>query len=172
MTLILRHETASDIDAITHLTIAAFKTAPHTSHTEQHIVNALRHSGQLTLSLVAEAHGTLLGHLALSPVELSSGAPGWFGLGPVSVDPKHQNQGIGSALIQAALAELRAMGGQGCVVLGEPHYYARFGFRSHAGLTLPGVPPAYFQALPFGPEVPSGNVRYSPAFEVSAPSND
>ncbi len=57
MTLQLRHETPDDVAAIEAVTVAAFADAPHTSHTEQFIVRALRAAGELTLSIVAEEHG-------------------------------------------------------------------------------------------------------------------
>jgi putative acetyltransferase len=161
-----RSETAADVQKIEQLTTSAFLSAPHTSHTEQYVVNALRAAGQLAVSLVAEADGTLIGHVAISPVSISDGAPGWFGLGPISVLPQHQRQGIGSKLIREALRMLRERGAAGCVVLGEPKYYGRFGFHADPGLVLPGVPPEYFQALSFGISKPRGTVTYHPAFEA------
>lgn len=147
MTLQLRHETPDDIAAIEAVTIAAFADAPHTSHTEQFIVRALRDANELTLSLVAEEQGQVVGHVALSPVTITDRhghkAEGWYGLGPISVLPQRQGQGIGAHLMEQALAELRDMQAAGCVLLGEPAYYARFGFQAHAGLQLPGVPPGY-----------------------------
>ncbi|PYB84276.1 HAD family hydrolase [Pseudomonas soli] len=164
----LRDERPEDIDAIGQLTEAAFADAEHSSHTEQFIVTALRRAGQLTVSLVAVEASTVVGHVAISPVTLASGASGWFGLGPVSVSPARQGQGIGSALINAALARLHGLGGQGCVVLGDPRYYARFGFKAQPGLTLPGVPAEYFQALAFAGGVPQGDVQYHAAFEATS----
>ena len=87
MTLKIRNETASDVAAIEAVTIAAFHDAEHTSHTEHFIVNALRHAGQLTLSLVADDDGAVVGHVAISPIRLSIGPADWFGLGPLSVLP-------------------------------------------------------------------------------------
>ncbi len=168
MTFIIRHETSADIRAIETLPAAAFMDAEHSSHTEQFIVNALRRAGALSLSLVAEQDGQLIGHASLSPVTVSDGAPGWYGLAPVSVLPTHQNQGIGSRLIRQLLAELPENGGAGCVVLGNPHYYGRFGFRVQAALTLPGIPAEYFQVLPFGGgKLPQGTVAFHPAFDAT-----
>lgn len=167
MNLTIRNEQAADIDAISALTAAAFEHAEHSSHTEQFIVNALRRSGQLSVSLVAVHNNEIIGHVAISLVTVSSGATGWFGLGPISVGPDCQGQGVGSALMEAALAELRRLGGVGCVVLGEPGYYGRFGFKAEPGLELPGVPQEYFQAVSFGDEMPSGTVKYHAAFEAT-----
>ncbi|MCE0916965.1 MULTISPECIES: GNAT family N-acetyltransferase [unclassified Pseudomonas] len=164
----LRDERPEDTATIGQLTEAAFANAEHSSHTEQFIVAALRQAGQLTVSLVAVEAGAIVGHVAISSVSLSSGAKGWYGLGPVSVLPQRQGQGIGSALINAALARLHGLGGQGCVVLGDPGYYGRFGFKAQPGLSLPGVPAEYFQALAFSGDVPKGSVQYSTAFEATA----
>lgn len=164
----IRPETPADVDAITALTAAAFLNAPHTSHTEHFIVNALRAAGQLRVSLVAEEGATLLGHVALSPVTVSDGSADWYGLGPISVAPAHQGQGIGSALMQQALAALQTLGAAGCVLLGDPGYYARFGFAPQPGLVLDGVPPEYFMALRLGGLLPQGTVQYHAAFEATA----
>lgn len=164
----LRKETPADIAAIEAVTIAAFKDAAHTQHTEQFIVRGLREAGVLSVSLVAEDDGAVIGHVAVSPVTVSSGAAGWYGLGPISVLPARQGGGVGSRLMEQALAELRALGASGCVVLGEPGYYARFGFVAVASLVLPGVPAEYFQALVFTGPPPAGTVTYHAAFAATA----
>ncbi|TFH88473.1 N-acetyltransferase [Billgrantia azerbaijanica] len=163
----LRPEAPDDAEAIEAVTVAAFGEAPHTSHTEQHIVRALRAAGALSVSLVAECDGELVGHVAASPVTLLDGTPGWFGLGPVSVLPAWQGRGIGSALVRACLGRLRERGARGCVLVGEPGYYQRFGFRSLPGLILPGVPPEYFMALCWTNERPRARVAFHPAFEAT-----
>ncbi|MBN3816570.1 N-acetyltransferase [Paraburkholderia sp. Se-20369] len=166
MNMTIRNERVDDVDTIKRLTAAAFDHEEHSSHTEQFIVDALRRSKQLTVSLVAVENCKIIGHVAISPVQVSSGANGWFGLGPISVWPDRQGQGIGSALMKAALIELQRLGGIGCVVLGDPGYYGRFGFEAHPGLELPGVPNEYFQAQAFVGELPLGTVQYHQAFEA------
>jgi len=94
----IRNETAADVPAIETVTISAFLHAPHTGHNEQLIVSELRKAGQLTVSLVAVAAGHVVGHVAVSPVSISDGAPSWFGLGPISVVPEYQGRGVGSRL--------------------------------------------------------------------------
>ena len=163
----IRPEQETDSDAITRLTEAAFRNAPHASHTEPFIVAALRRHAQLTVSLVATENGLVIGHVAVSPVTISSGAAGWYGLGPISVAPDRQGRGIGSRLVTEAVSELRRLGGRGCVVLGDPAYYGRFGFRTRPGLSLPGVPPEHFQALGLEGEPPTGTVRYHAAFDAT-----
>lgn len=166
MNPVIRQESPSDIAAIHAVTEAAFKNAPHTEHAGQFIVDALRKSGALGISLVAERAGDIIGHVAISPVKISDGAAGWYGLGPVSVSPKLQGQGIGSLLIESALRTLRERKASGCVLLGNPAYYSRFGFRPEPGLVLPEVLPGYFQALSFGAPLPSGQVTYHAAFSA------
>jgi putative acetyltransferase len=114
----------------------------------------------------ADVGGTIVGHVAVSPVVISDGTSGWFGLGPISVVPEHQTRGVGARLMEEALGLLRKLGAGGCVVLGDPKYYGRFGFRSDRRLNLPGVPPEYFQALSFDSSRPHGVVSYHGAFEA------
>ena len=90
------------------------------------------------------------------------------GLGPVSVLPEMQGLGIGSRWIEAALVQLQTQSAQGCVVLGEPEYYQRFGFKAEPSLVLVDVPAEYFMALSFHRDIPSGNVTYHAAFDVTA----
>lgn len=162
----IRPETAADIAAIEKVTTSAFLNAPHTSHTEQFIVNALRKAGKLTLSLVAEFEGAVVGHVAVSPVSISDGTTGWFGLGPISVTPEYQGRGLGSQLMREALRILRERGAGGCVLVGEPAYYGRFGFRADPNLVFRGVPAEYFQAISFNPPDPHGVVSYDTAFDA------
>ena len=158
------NETAADADAITAVTLAAFATLEISQHTEQFIVKALRAAGALAVSLVAELDGRVVGHVAFSPVVLSDGTPDWHGLGPVSVLPAHQRQGIGKALIRQGLARLQAMGARGCCLVGHPDYYRKFGFRNLDQLAHAGVPPEYFLALSFDGHWPQGTVAFHEAF--------
>lgn len=164
MQLQLRPERETDAAAIDALTRAAFLHAPHSDHTEHRIVAALRAAGQLSVSLVAENAEGIVGHVAVSPVTINDAAPGWYGLGPISVAPALQGHGIGTQLMRAALQLLRERGAAGCVVLGDPRYYARFGFVADAQLRFPGVPAEYFQALHWQGASPAGEVRYADAF--------
>ena len=166
MKLEIRPETAADLAATKAVTISAFLNAQYTSHMEQFIVEALREAGQLTVSLVAKVGGTVVGHVAISPVSISDGTTGWYGLGPLSVSPEYQRRGIGSRLVRQGLRALQGHGASGCVLLGEPRYYNRFGFRVDPNLRLPGVPLEYFQALSFGDSHPRGAVLYHAAFNA------
>ncbi|WP_131913770.1 GNAT family N-acetyltransferase [Celerinatantimonas diazotrophica] len=166
MNIEVSREKPGDDARIHQVTEKAFLSAPHADYTEQFIVDALRRAGVLTVSKVAKAGGEIIGHVAISPVTLSTGATGWFGLGPISVLPQFQRLGIGSKLMQSALAALEEMGASGCVVLGDPAYYGRFGFKVIDGLVFPGVPAEYFQALSFSGEFPQGEVTYHEAFSA------
>ncbi len=166
MSQILREECSEDAAEIHALTAAAFLDAPHTDHTEQFVVDALRAAGALEISLVVEDDGKIVGHVAVSPVSISDGALHWFGLGPISVSPERQGQGIGSILMKRALELLRELGAAGCVVLGDPDYYGRFGFKPEGDLVLSGVPPEYFQVISFSSILPRGTVTYHQAFDA------
>lgn len=168
--MLIRSETDTDIAAIFATTQDAFRDQPFSEHTEGPIVDALRAAGALALSLVAEHDGRVVGHVAFSPVSIvgpAGQAVGWYGLGPASVAPAWQGRGIGSMLVQEGLARLRGRGAAGCVVLGEPHFYQRFGFRADPDLVLPDVPPEYFMALAWHGRA-RGTVQYHTAFD-SAP---
>ena len=163
--MILRSERPADAGAIRALTKAAFAGAPHASGTEAAIVDALRRDGALALSLVAEEAQGIVAHLCFSPVRIGGRDCGWFGLGPVSVAPHRQGEGIGSRLIREGLSRLRNLPGtSGCVVLGDPGFYARFGFTPDPGLTFDGAPPEYFLQGTFSGSTPEGAVTYHPAF--------
>jgi putative acetyltransferase len=163
----IRFEQSEDLAAIRTLTFAAFENAPHSTQTEAAIIDALRAAGALTISLVAVDAEVLVGHVAFSPVTINGEVSGWYGLGPVSVRPDRQRKGVGRALIQTGLDHLRAMNAQGCVVLGDPLYYGRFGFISDPNLRYGNVPPEYFQRLAFSDEVPKGEVLFHPGFDPS-----
>ena len=164
MTATIRPERAGDEAAIHGVVAAAFDGHPHSDGSEPGIVDALRADGDLAISLVAEEGGAIVGHVAFSPVSVSDGCQGWFGLGPAAVDPARQGEGIGTALIERGLDLLRDRGAAGCVVLGDPAYYARFGFAHDPALTYPGPPPEYFQRLVIGNSGAQGVVAYAGAF--------
>jgi putative acetyltransferase len=136
-------------------------------NTEQFIINALRAANALTISLVAEIDGELVGHIAFSPVTFTDGSENWFGLGPVSVLPEYQKKGIGTKLVNEGLNLLKDSGAEGCVLVGDPKYYERFGFKSPNGLKHEGVPQENFLALSFCNRVPKGTVQFHCAFSAT-----
>jgi putative acetyltransferase len=167
-TVTIRAEAPGDQEAIHDVTEAAFATLDLSDGSEPAIIEALRVAGALTLSLVAEHDGHVLGHIAFSPVQMSDGSRGWYVLGPVSVLPECSRRGIGTALITAGLDQLRAAGAAGVVLVGHPEYYPRFGFRNSDTLTCADGPPEAFFVLPFTGAVPRGSVHFPAAFSVGA----
>ncbi len=163
MNIIIRDERKGDEAAISAVTTAAFGTLAEASGTEAEIIDRLRAAGALSLSLVAERSGEIVGHAAFSPAVLGE-AEDWSGLGPVSVRPDLHRQGIGSALMKEGLDRLRRLGAAGCIVVGDPAYYSRFGFRSFTRLVCEGVPAENTMALAFDATEPSGNMAFHPAF--------
>ena len=159
---VIRDALSDEEAAICHLIKAAFQGMLYADGTEHRLVAALSAAGRLTLSLVAVVDGQPVGHVAMSPVTVGDRDCEWYILAPLAVLPSFQQQGTGSALVCAALEKLRQAGAAGCVVLGDPGYYRRFGFTLEHGLILPDVPPGYFQALAFdaGAGMPSSAVRH------------
>jgi putative acetyltransferase len=170
--IIIRRESEADIAAITAVTVAAFKTLEISNHTEQFIVMALRNAKALTVSLVAETEGQVVGHVAFSPVIISDGTRNWYGLGPVSVLPEWQRQGIGKALIQEGLLCLKSLNAQGCCLVGHPDYYKKLGFANVPGLVYEGVPPEVFLALSFDGRIPQGLVTFHEGFNAYSQQED
>jgi putative acetyltransferase len=164
--IVIRSETDADVRAITGVTVAAFETLEISDHTEQFIVEALRAARALSVSLVAEVEGRVVGHIAFSPVTLSDGTRNWYGLGPVSVLPAYQRQGIGKALIREGLSRLKDRDARGCCLVGHPDYYRKFGFENVSGLQIEGVPPEVFFALSFDGHIPQGTVTFHEGFKA------
>jgi putative acetyltransferase len=164
--IVIRNEMDDDVSTITEVTIAAFKTLAISNHTEQFIIEALRAADALTVSLVAEVNGRVIGHIAFSPVTISDGTPNWYGLGPVSVLPEHQRQGIGKALIWEGLSRLKDLNARGCCLVGHPDYYKKFGFKNTSGLVHEGVPQEVFFALSFDGSTPQGTVAFHEGFKA------
>lgn len=169
MSASIRAETTRDIQGIRETIQAAFAAKSHLDHQESHIVNQLRASGDLTISLVAHEHRAIIGHIAISPVRIKGGGgdvEGWYGLGPLAVDPECQRRGVGSELVEEALKALQEKQAVGCVVLGRPEYYTRFGFSRDHALQVDGVPKKFTMVLPMMGVLPSGTVIYHQAFSV------
>jgi putative acetyltransferase len=165
--IVIRNETDADVSIITEVTVEAFKTLEISSHTEQFIIEALRAAKALTLSLVAEVDGRVVGHIAFSPVTISDGTMDWYGLGPVSVLPGYQRKGVGKALIQEGLSRLRKLNAKGCCLVGHPQYYRKFGFENVTGLGHEGVPQEVFFALSFDAHFPQGDVIFHEGFKAN-----
>jgi putative acetyltransferase len=159
----IRREQPGDIAAIHAVHRACFPTSA-----EARLVDLLRAAGRLSVSVVAEEAGQVVGHVAFSPVDAGDGRIG-AGLGPVGVLEVHRRQGIGATLVLAGLAACRDAAVPWVVVLGDPSYYARFGFRPASDFGLRdeyGGGPAFqcLELLPGSIPVGAGIIRYAPEF--------
>jgi predicted N-acetyltransferase YhbS len=168
MSITLRDESAADIEAIDEIARKAFLPLAHSSHAEEFMIRALRRAKMLSISLVAEIDTRPVGHIAFSPVDISDGSNGWFGLGPLSVSPEFQRRGIGQALVKRGLEILRDRKASGCVVFGDPNYYGRFGFSRNPDIIFEGAPAKLFLALRFSDSPTRGKVTYHEAFNATA----
>ena len=162
----IRPETLQDVDAVRAINVAAFADHPISQQTEHLIVDALRDEGALAVSLVAVRNGQPIGHIAFSEAVVGEMTEGWYLVGPVAVFPEFQHQGIGSMLVVAGLEEVRTREARGCVLVGDPGFYRRFGFGVHAGLAYQGVPDEFVLGLPFGDAAPAGGIAAHRAFEI------
>jgi putative acetyltransferase len=164
MEILIRPERAEDNTAIHDIAKRAFAPMPYAAGDEQELIGKLREAGALALSLVAELDGVVVGQVTFSPAFAADGSAGWYALGPVSVEPELKHQGIGSQLINAGIAWLREQGAAGCVLVGNPAYYSRFGFRPFPTLAPEGEPAEYFQILPLSFGQPATVVGFHPLF--------
>lgn len=165
--MIIRREIQSDVETIFDITKAAFENHPYSNNTEQFIINALRNANVLKVSLVAEIDGILVGHIAFSPVTFTDASENWYGLGPVSVAPDYQKQGIGTKLVNQGISFLKDSGAKGVCLVGDPNFYERFGFTIPNGLKHEGVPLENFLVLSFCNRIPTGLVHFHQAFSAT-----
>ena len=165
----IRPESPSDRDAVRAVHLASFPT-----NAEARLVELLRDGGHLTVSLVAEVDGEVVGHIAFSAVTTALGAVG-LGLAPLAVMPTHRRRGIAARLVRQGIATAAALGFGWAVVLGAPSYYGRYGFRpaSEVGLMDEYGGGDAFQvleivpgSLPYG----AGLVRYAQEFAAAGRS--
>lgn len=165
--MLIRDEQADEAEAIDRLTSDAFRTVPYSQGTEAAIIRALRRRGRLSLSLVAVDEDGLAGHVAFSPIAIDGVEDGWFGLGPISVRPDRQRQGIGRALITAGLDRLRSAGALGCALIGNAAVYAGSGFTSGGPLVYEGLDPAFVNWIVLNGASRSGALTFDEAFAAT-----
>ena len=165
MSVGIRDETSSDVGAIHQVTDLAFRDMPYASGTEAEIVDRLRAAGALSVSLVATIDDEVVGHVAFSPAQAIDGTQPWFTLGPISVLPDYQRQGIGSALIERGLAMLEEQGALGCILTGNPEYYARFGFEVSPQHSPDEDYAEFFMIKCLADVMPSGAIAFHEAFD-------
>lgn len=161
----IRKEQKADYDTIHALTRDAFAPMAFSDGTEADLITALRDQGNLTLSLVADQDGVVVGHVAFSPVTIAGRHDGWFGLGPIAVRTDLQKRGIGTALMTEGLNQLRAAGARGCALIGNPAVYQGMGFENDPKITYRDVPPKNVMRLILAGQSPAGELRFAPAFE-------
>jgi len=164
--MIIRLENSTDAPAIRSLVTSSFRETSQSQGNEAEIVDALRIGGVLTLSLVAEDEGEVVGYAAFSPVTVNAQEVFWFGLGPVAVLTAKRRRGIGAGLIETGLKRLEKLGARGCVVLGDPAYYRRFGFQSDPELRFGTASTEHFQRIIISGSPPHGEVDYHWAFSA------
>lgn len=162
----IRSEVVGDRLAIVEVHASAFST-----DAEARLVDALRAGGKASVSLVAELEGTVIGHVLFSPISVApcAGVARGAGLAPLAVFPEHRRQGVGGKLIQAGIEACLRAGFDFVVVLGEPAYYRRFGFRRalDRGLRNEYGADEEFMVLELRPGALSGVpglVKYAPEF--------
>ncbi len=130
--------------------------------TEAQIIDRLRGDNALALTLVAVDHGRVVGYVAASQAQIGA-HDRWGLIGPLAVLPSRHGQGIGSTLMAETIRRLRATF-HGAVLVGDPRYYGRFGFKAYPGLGVGAIPLEFVQALPFDVAEPRGEVIHHPAF--------
>ena len=162
--VLIRPERLDDHDVLGELITSAFAGKPYAEGDEAELLVKLRTRDALTLSLVAERDGVVVGQAAFSPARASAGAGWWYALGPVAVLPAHQGQGIGSRLIRAGLEALTGLGADGCILVGDTTYYTRFGFRVSPENAPVGQPADHFMVKVLGGRRPEGPISFHEAF--------
>jgi len=160
----IRNEKPSDRASVCKLIASAFKGKPYAQGDEQDLLDKLEKANALVLSLVAIEDNTVIGQVAFSPAQNSNNSGTWYALGPVAVTPARQGEGIGARLIETGLAELKQKGASGCILVGDPAYYSRFGFELTPGCCPEGEPEAYFMVKSFSDQMPIGKFSFHPAF--------
>ena len=168
MTVDISLEASGEMELIHQLNTVAFDGRTE----EADLVDALRESGELILSLVARRDGKVVGHVAFSrlTVDTADGPVGGVALAPVGVLPDCQREGVGSLLIKSGLEMLAADGEQVVLVVGNPAYYVRFGFSTAVGARYPCRHSGpHFMAMVLGDPAaaPIGPVRYPEAFQLT-----
>jgi len=148
---------------------AAFTGMPYADGDEAEVVERLRRENAISVSLVAESEGVVIGQVVISPAHASDGAIGWHALGPLAVLPAFQRRGVGSRLVRAGLHSIALSGANGCILLGNPAYYSRFGFEVSPSNAPDGIPAQYFMVKLLGPQPkPCGAISFHRAFMPAA----
>lgn len=160
----IRTETKTDYQAICQTTKNAFEKMAFSDGTEPELINNLREQGVLSVSLVATKGDAIVGHVAFSPAAITSGIGDWYALGPISVAPDFQGQGIGGSLIEAGINAITDLGAWGCILVGDPRYYCRHGFELAPACCPNNEPKTNFMLRLIGKNSPEGIFSFHPLF--------
>ncbi len=160
----IRPEKPGDLDSIRSVTTDAFRGRPYADGDEQDVIERLRAANSLTLSLVAIDGGQLVGQITFSPAVNGDGSGPWLALGPVSVEPERQGEGIGELLINTGVEEFVEQGALGIILTGNPDYYTRFGFEVSPDLAPENEPGEFFMLRLLHGDRPTGVFSFHPAF--------
>jgi len=163
-TVAIRNERSSDYAAIRDIVESAFDGMPYADGDEADLVDILRSEGALSLSLVCEIEGTIVGHIAFSPATTHETSSAWYALGPVAVRPDFQGRGIGAALVRTGIGMITDRGADGVILTGDPNYYSRFGFEISPANAPPGEPAEFFMVKAVSGAKVSGPISFHRAF--------
>ena len=177
MTVLVRPEDPADRPAVQQVIAAAFPTIDGTADgtvVEVGLNDELRRDPARIpgLCLVAVRDGRVIGQVTCSYGTLTDPAGGrrrLVGVGPVAVRPDEQGTGVGRALLSTLIGRAREAGEAALVLLGDPAFYGRFGFRSAADVGITAPDPLwgeYFQVLVLtAGSPPVGRFAYAPPFD-------
>ena len=163
-TVTIRNERNSDHAAIRNVVEMAFDGMPFADGDEADLVEILRSEGALSVSLVCEVEGTIVGHIAFSPATAHETPSVWYALGPVAVLPDLQGRGIGAALVHAGIQIVTDRGANGVILTGDPNYYGRFGFAVSPANAPEGEPAEFFMVKVVSGAKTSGPISFHSAF--------
>ena len=166
--VIIRPERHDDFVAIGEVVRAAFSGKPYADGDEAELVEKLRRENALCVSLVAELDSAVVGQVAFSPAQAADSTQRWYALGPVAVLPVHQGTGIGSKLVRAGLQAIAESGATGCILVGDPRYYVRFGFRLSPSNAPVGESTEFFMVKLLGHQQPAGPISFHAALNSAA----
>lgn len=165
----IRREREDDYEPISALVKEAFATAAHSDGDEHNLICRIRETAEYIpeLSLVAMSGDNLVGYIMFSRIRIGDNDA--LALAPLAVAPGMQGRGVGALLINSGHRIARQMGYALSVVLGDPAYYGRFGYRNASayGITAPsGIPDEYYMVCPLMDDtaIMPGKVKYSRAF--------
>lgn len=159
-------ESPMDHEAVYAILRRAFADKDYSRFQEETVVKALRQVKAIKNAYVAEVDNNLVGYLALSEVSINGNDfdMTWYGVGPMAVLPEYQRQGIGSALINRILFQLRQTDIGGLILVGDHGYFKRFGFQPSNSMVAQGIPQESILIYPFRKTLPVGELWFHSAF--------